>query len=98
VPTYTFNFSLAEGTCSDMSTITSNIQNMLTDLEQEVQGSLQEWTSDARDAYNVSKAKWDAAAAKMPEALGRAQNALTEISSGYSQVERAGGNMWGGGA
>jgi uncharacterized protein YukE len=80
VPTYTFNFSLAEGTCSDMASITSSIHAMLTDLEQEVQGSLPEWTTEARDAYNVSKAKWDAAAAKMPEALGRVQLALAEIS------------------
>ena len=96
MPTHPFNFSLAEGTCGEMSSITGDIQNMLTALDQEVQGGLREWTNDARAAYSVSKAKWDAAAAKMSEALDRAQNALNEISNGRSQVERAGGTMRGG--
>jgi uncharacterized protein YukE len=73
-------FRLAEGTCGDMSAITADVQRMLVDLEDGVGGDLAEWTPEARDAYNASKAKWEAAAAKMPEALSRAQAALAEIS------------------
>ncbi|MDT7726520.1 MAG: hypothetical protein QOI21_3096 [Actinomycetota bacterium] len=96
--TYKFNFQQADVVRDDMAAITKNIQNMLTDLDSQVRGSLQEWTSDARESYDASKLKWDAAAAKMPEALGRAEMALAEISNGYLQVEHTGAGMWGRGA
>lgn len=78
----TYAFRLAEGTCGDMSAITADIQRMLADLGHEVEGGLDEWTPEAREAYHASKAKWEAAAAKMPEALSRAEAALAEISGG----------------
>jgi WXG100 family type VII secretion target len=79
-----------------MAGVTRSIQNQLVELDSQVRGSLQEWTSDAREAYNVSKATWDAAAAKLPEALSRAEHALGEITSSYNQAEKAGANMWSG--
>jgi len=46
-----------------------------------------EWTSDARDSYNISKAKWDAAAAQMVVQAGNAENALTQINDAYANAE-----------
>jgi uncharacterized protein YukE len=80
----TYAFHLAEGTCADMSAITADLQRLLVDLSREVEDGLHEWTPEARHAYQASKAKWEAAAAKMPETLSRAQTALTEISGGQS--------------
>ncbi|MGH3431425.1 MAG: WXG100 family type VII secretion target [Thermocrispum sp.] len=91
---YTFDFTMAEAVAGHMAQITKQIQTMLEDLHSEVQGSLAEWESSAREAYNVAKAEWDAAAARMPDALAKGQAALTQISGGYSQVETHGVNMW----
>ncbi|WP_433261127.1 WXG100 family type VII secretion target [Actinosynnema sp. CS-041913] len=93
---YQFNFSLADATRDNMAAITNNIRTMLDELHSNVTGSLQEWTSDARDAYNVSKQKWDAAAARMPYSLQRAEVTLNEISNGYLKVEHTGTQMWDG--
>lgn len=96
MPQYQFNFAMADATRDNMAAITRNLQTMLQDLDTQVRSSLQEWTSDARLAYDQSKAKWDAAAARMPEALVRAETTLQEISGGYLRAEHTGTQMWGG--
>lgn len=95
-PTYTFNFTMAEETLSQMSSISNAITTMLSDLETSVQASLTEWNSTARDQYNTAKATWDAAAARMPAALARGQQALQTISEGYGNAEAVGVQMWSG--
>lgn len=93
---YQFSFPLADATRDNMANITIRIQEMLKQLDENVRGSIQEWTSDAREAYNVSKAKWDGAAARMPYCLQRAEVTLNEISQGYLKVEHTGTDMWNG--
>lgn len=93
---YQFNFGAADQTRDQMATITKRIQTMLEELHSNVQGSLQNWESSAREQYNVSKQKWDAAAAEMPKCLNRAEVSLQEISNGYLKVEHTGAGMWGG--
>jgi uncharacterized protein YukE len=92
---YTFDFNVAEAVQDQMASITSQIQSMLADLESQVANSIADWNSPyARDAYNVAKQKWDAAAAQMPAALAQAQQALTSISGVLQGVESRGVQMW----
>lgn len=91
---YQFNFALADETRDNMAMITNRIHTLLEDLNSEVQTSLANWESGARDAYNAAKAEWDAAAARMPAALGRAEVALSSISDGYLRVEHYGVDLW----
>lgn len=93
-PTYTFNFQLADQVRDSMASITKNMLATLTDLDLMARHSLQEWSGSAQQAYATHKQKWDAAAAQMPAALGRAESALAEISNGYLQVEHYAQSMW----
>ena len=93
---YDFSFSAADATRDQMAAITLRMQAMLQELDNNVKGSLQQWTSAARDQYNISQAKWNAAANEMPKCLNRAELALNEISNGYLRVEHTGVNMWSG--
>jgi len=91
---YTFDFTMADGVRDHMATITKSIISMLENLHSEVSTSLASWESGAREQYNQAKAEWDAAAAQMPQSLGQAETALSEISNGYLQVEHYGAGRW----
>jgi WXG100 family type VII secretion target len=91
---YTFDFNMADGVRDHMASITKNIISLLENLHNEVSSSLASWESGARDEYNRAKQEWDAAAAQMPQSLGRAEQALAEISNGYLSVEHFGANRW----
>jgi len=94
---YTYDFTVAEAMTEEMSTITGQIGTWLADLDRDIVSTLQDWSSDARTAYDEAKAKWNEAAAKMPEALGRAQMSLAQISDGYRQAEISGVSAFQGG-
>lgn len=93
-PTYTFNFQTADSVRDSMAAYTKAMLDQLNDLNTMAQNSLASWDGAAREAYMVHKTNWDSAAAKMPEALGRAEAALNEISGGYLQVEHYAQGMW----
>lgn len=91
---YTFDFNMADSVRDHMATATKSIISMLETLHNEVSTSLASWESGAREQYNQAKTEWDAAAAQMPQSLGQAEQALSEISSGYLQVEHYGAGRW----
>lgn len=91
---YTFDFTMADSVRDHMATTTKNIISMLENLHNEVSTSLANWESGAREEYNRAKADWDAAAAQMPQSLGQAELALSEISGGYLAVEHWGAGRW----
>jgi len=93
--TYTVNMSNVQEVAGQMGVIARYIQTMLTDLDDASKQNLAQWTSDARDAYNVAKAKWDAAAAQMVEQAARAENSLTQINDSYANAEYQGLGLWG---
>jgi uncharacterized protein YukE len=93
-PTHTFNFQIADSVRDTMATCTRALLDQLEDLDTMARNDLANWDAAAREAYAVHKANWDKAAAEMPEALGRAESALTEISGGYLKVEHYAQGMW----
>jgi uncharacterized protein YukE len=78
----------------DLMTATRNIQQLITDLETEARTSLNQWEGSVRDFYYQKKAEWDAAAAKMAEAAGKAGVQLGQINGNYNQAERYGTSLW----
>jgi WXG100 family type VII secretion target len=91
---YAIGIPVALETARTMGSITQNIKGMLDELDRNVRSSLQDWTSDAKDAYEASKLKWDAAAAQMPTSLAAAQTALGQIIDDYLRTEKYGMNIW----
>ncbi|MEU6220129.1 hypothetical protein ABZ845_21820 [Streptomyces sp. NPDC047022] len=80
----------------EMEAIDSSLRTTLTELDEAARGSLAHWTKDAREAYNVAKAKWDAAAKQMPIQAKMAAEGLTHIHHAYGQGEKFGVDLWNG--
>jgi len=78
----------------EMRSITTKIQSTLSDLDDAAKQHLAEWSSDARDAYNLAKAKWDAAADQMAVQLGQATTAVGNIGEYYTSGEKYGTSLW----
>ncbi|MGW7578910.1 WXG100 family type VII secretion target [Streptomyces sp. NPDC054765] len=83
--------SFVEG---EMQTIARQIQQTLSELEASSKSSLAHWSSDARDAYNIAKAKWDEAAAAMQQQSAEAAKGLGTIGEYYNSGEKYGVNLW----
>jgi WXG100 family type VII secretion target len=93
--TYTVNMSNVQEVVQEMGAISTYIQGLLEDLDNGTLQNLAEWTSSARDAYNVAKAKWDAAAADMSQQARNAQMSLSSINDNYANAEFQGLGLWG---
>jgi WXG100 family type VII secretion target len=78
----------------EMKSITDQLTSTLNDLDDASKQHLAEWSSDARDAYNLAKAKWDAAATQMVSQLGTASGAVSEIGDYYTSGEKYGVSLW----
>jgi WXG100 family type VII secretion target len=93
--TYTINMGNVAAVAEEMGAIAQQIQGQLEELDSATRVHLAEWTSNARDAYNVAKAKWDAAAAQMVVQAQNAQNSLGQITDTYANAEYQGLGLWG---
>jgi WXG100 family type VII secretion target len=94
VSEYDFNFPQAQNTNAAMNNATRQLQEILENLDSEVRTSLARWESDARDAYNISKAKWTAAANRMPLILASGATALGNVNETLTGAEKFGRNLW----
>jgi WXG100 family type VII secretion target len=92
--TYTVNINQLAEIVGEMQQITKNIQGYLAELDNAALQNLSEWTSSARDAYNIAKAKWDHAATEMVAQAGIAQASLSSIGGNYQQAEQVGASLW----
>ncbi len=93
--TYTVNMSNVQAVADEMAAISQQINAMLQELEANAQSHLANWTSNARDAYNTAKIKWDAAAGDMAVQAQSAQSALSQINDAYANAEFQGLGLWG---
>jgi WXG100 family type VII secretion target len=92
--TYSVNINQLAEIAGEMGQIAGNIQANLEELDSASLQNLSEWTSAARDAYNVAKAKWNSAAQGMVTQAKNAQASLAAIGSNYQQAERVGTSLW----
>lgn len=91
---YTFNFAQGQATAEDLNRVTNNLNEDLANLESSVAKTIANWKSDAQEQYQQHKAKWDAAAVQMNEALVAAEQALGNIADNYQQTEQNAIKMW----
>jgi WXG100 family type VII secretion target len=92
--TYSVQQAQMEQVGGEMLSITQSLQTTLSNLDDAAKQNLAQWSSDARDAYNAAKAKWDQAAAEMQQQLGAATKALGTIGEYYQQGEKYGTSLW----
>ncbi|MEW2113719.1 hypothetical protein AB0945_00710 [Streptomyces sp. NPDC005474] len=92
--TYSVNMSNVNTVVEEMSSISTNIKTMLDSLAQDTSVNLAEWTSEARESYNVCKLSWDNAATSMVNQAVRAHTSLSGINTNYGASESRGRQMW----
>ncbi|MCA2217454.1 WXG100 family type VII secretion target [Jidongwangia harbinensis] len=93
---YRFDFSQADSTLYDMNQINTRIKTALSDMEQSVERSLQDWTGDAQTQYYASKQAWNQAANEMSVYLEQARSTLLNISDNYGTTEQRHAAIWNG--
>lgn len=91
---YRFDFNLADQTLDEMHAINGRVRAALSQMEQEVEKTLQEWDGPAREAYWTAKAEWNAQAGQMPVLLEQGRKTLLDISVNYGTTEDRARKIW----
>lgn len=78
----------------DLKSAHSKVEEDLTGLEHELEGSLSEWTGEAREAYRTAKATWDAAANHMNQVIQVMSSTMQNIGDNYDANERSIQGQW----
>jgi uncharacterized protein YukE len=92
--TYSAHLSNVGAIAEEMGALGSQVSALIDRLNQDCVASLAEWTSTARDQYQVYSKQWTAAANDLPVQAANAQNALAEITNAYAQAEYQGLGLW----
>lgn len=86
--------SLAQGE-SDFARIYAQVQQTTQTLESQLNSSLAQWDGQAKTAYAVAKAKWQAAEANMAAVLNNLRAVAGEANVNYQGVEASNASLWG---
>ena len=94
--TYTWDFVTAQQTIEVMESAYRDLETHLSDMENQVEKQVEEWTGGGKEAYGEAKGRWHAAANRMNSLLGVARSELSNISDGMSAAEQKATSMWSG--
>jgi WXG100 family type VII secretion target len=92
--TYQVSMEQMDFVGGEMNAISQNISKTLAALDDGAKQNLAAWSDDAKDAYTVAKAKWDAAALEMQNQVVKAQQGLVDIGGFYTSGEKYGVSLW----
>jgi WXG100 family type VII secretion target len=92
--TYQVSLEQMDFVKGEMETITKQINQTLSDLDDGIKQNLSSWAGDAQAAYRTAQAKWDLAAAKMNTDLAAATAAVGDIGDFYTSGEKYGVSLW----
>jgi ESAT-6 family protein len=70
------------------------LQAQLENLDRELRASLGEWDGEARAAYQVAHAQWQAAADDMARSLAWLHGAIRTAGGNYGSARAANLTMW----
>ena len=65
------------------------VEDETNDLEKYIEGKLQDWTGDAREAYTDAKRQWEQAIRELNGVLDNLGVAVKNIHENYSSTERS---------
>lgn len=92
--TYYVHMTNVAAVAEEMGAIAKQIQGMLEDMDQSAASTLANWTSSAREAYDVAHVKWTAAAQQMAAQAAAAEASLGQITDAYAEAEYQGLGLW----
>ena len=93
--TYAVNMSNAQEVADEMGIISSFINNMVSQLNDQQTINLSDWTGPAQSSYKQAQAIWNNAAQDMSVQAQNAQRSLSSITSAYANAEFQGLGLWG---
>jgi early secretory antigenic target protein ESAT-6 len=79
----------------DFASIYAQVVSITETLQNQLNASLGSWDGQARDAYNVARAKWTAAEESMAATLSNLRAVVGEASVSYPATESANAAAWG---
>jgi uncharacterized protein YukE len=91
---YSMNYASSLGVADEIRGITGNIKTLLAQVEEDVLKHNQDWTDEARNQFDISRAKWNKAAENMALLLGKSEAALQEMIQATQRGERDGASLW----
>jgi WXG100 family type VII secretion target len=93
--TYAVNMSNVQAVADEMSILAGKIAGMVSELNDQQNLNLADWTGSARDAYTAAQNVWNHAAQDMAIQAQNAQTALSSINNAYANAEYQGLGLWG---
>lgn len=85
-----------ETAAADLMTAVKNIDNRLTQLENELAPLRSDWTGQAQAAYTTAKGQWDQAMEDMRGILGSVGQAVSSSNDEYRSADQRGAASFGG--
>ena len=85
--------SLAQGE-ADFARIYAQLQQTTQTLESQLNSSLDQWDGQAKEAYAVARAKWQAAEANMAAVLNNLRAVAGEANVNYQVTEASNAGLW----
>lgn len=92
--TYSLSFAGLEETVQQIGTISTQIEDTLTQLNSGTLRAITEWESGARTEFDNTRAVWSQAASDMVTQAHAAQVALNAIIAEYGNGENYGIKLW----
>jgi len=86
--------SLAAGE-ADFARIYAQVQQTTQTLESQLNSTLAQWDGQAKEAYAVARAKWQAAEANMAAVLNNLRAVAGEANVNYQATEAANASLFG---
>jgi WXG100 family type VII secretion target len=85
--------SLAQGE-ADFARIHAQVQQTTQTLEGQLNTTLDQWDGNAKEAYAVARAKWQAAEANMAAVLLNLRAVAGEANVNYQATEASNAGLW----
>jgi WXG100 family type VII secretion target len=82
------NFAGMETVQGDLRASLGKFQEAIRTLDTEIRKHLAEWEGGARDAYNTSQARWNAAADQMAILVNDLHGTVANVKEIHAQAER----------
>ena len=79
----------------DLARTVNQIDDRLNRLEQELAPLRSDWTGQAQQAYEIAKARWDAAMHEMKTLLQETSNAVHQSNAEYRAADQRGAAAFG---
>ncbi len=78
----------------DLLAAVRDIDGRINQLEDELRPLQSDWTGRAKDQYDISKQRWDAAICEMLQLLGRTSTSVTQSNADYLAADQRGASSF----